>query len=91
MESLVKEVNIRVKGTEKFWDDGASGEAILRIRAAALCDNARFMTFLYNHPGTPSALTPPDPQLPSPRKRARSCAPASLHCNAGLAASLAFS
>jgi hypothetical protein len=23
MESLVKEINLRVKGTEKFWDDGA--------------------------------------------------------------------
>ncbi len=29
MESLVKEINLRVKGTEKFWDDGTSGEAIL--------------------------------------------------------------
>ena len=32
MESLVKEINARVKGTEKFWNDGASGEAILQIR-----------------------------------------------------------
>ena len=36
MESFVKELNHRVKGTEKFWNDGRSGEAILQVRAAAL-------------------------------------------------------
>ena len=35
MESFVKELNQRVKGTEKFWNDGASGAAILQVRAAA--------------------------------------------------------
>jgi len=30
-ESLVKQISKRVKGTEKFWDDGASGEAILTL------------------------------------------------------------
>ncbi len=53
MESLVKEISARVKGTEKFWDDGASGEAILQIRAAALCDDDRLVTFLHNRPGHP--------------------------------------
>lgn len=53
MESLVKEINIRVKGTEKFWNDGASGEAILQIRAAALCDDDRLTKFLANRPGNP--------------------------------------
>lgn len=53
MESLVKEINHRVKGTEKFWDDGASGEAILQIRAAALCDDDRLTTYLQNRPGHP--------------------------------------
>ena len=53
MESLVKEINIRVKGTEKFWNDGASGEAILQIRAAALCDDDRLSEFLSNRPGHP--------------------------------------
>ena len=53
MESLVKEINIRVKGTEKFWNDGASGEAILQIRAAALCDDDRLECFLSNRPGHP--------------------------------------
>jgi len=53
MESLVKEINIRVKGTEKFWNDGPSGEAILEIRAAALCDDDRLSNFLRHRPGHP--------------------------------------
>ena len=53
MESLVKEINHRVKGTEKFWNDGASGEAILQIRAAALCDDDRLQAFLRRRPGHP--------------------------------------
>lgn len=41
MESLIKQVNARVKGTEIFWDEPAGAEAILQIRAAALCDDVR--------------------------------------------------
>jgi hypothetical protein len=38
MESVVKQVNLRVKGTEKFWsEDGA--EAILQLRADLLSDD----------------------------------------------------
>ena len=53
MESLVKEINVRVKGTEKFWNDGPSAEAILQLRAAALCDDDRLSHFLQNRPGHP--------------------------------------
>lgn len=53
MESFVKELNARVKGTEKFWNDGPSGEAVLQIRAAALCDDDRLTAFLQNRPGHP--------------------------------------
>jgi len=53
MESFVKEMNARVKGTEKFWNDGASGEAILQIRAAALCEDDRLSDFLHSRPGHP--------------------------------------
>ena len=53
MESLVKEINTRVKGTEKFWTDGASGEAILQIRAAVLGDDGRLASFLHKRPGSP--------------------------------------
>lgn len=53
MESFVKELNARVKGTEKFWNDGPSGEGILQIRAAALCDDDRLTKFLQSRPGHP--------------------------------------
>jgi hypothetical protein len=53
MESFVKEMNARVKGTEKFWNDGDSGEAILQIRAAALCEDDRLSNFLQSRPGHP--------------------------------------
>lgn len=53
MESFVKEINARVKGTEKFWNDGPSAEGILQIRAAALCDDDRLTKFLENRPGHP--------------------------------------
>jgi len=51
MESLVKEVNWRVKGTEMFWNNPAGAEAILQIRAAALCDDDRLKQHLLNRPG----------------------------------------
>lgn len=38
MASGVKQVNERVKGTEKFWSD-EGGEAILQLRADALSDD----------------------------------------------------
>jgi hypothetical protein len=53
MESLVKEIGYRVKGTEKFWNDGQSAESILQIRAAALCDDDRLAHHLRNRPGNP--------------------------------------
>ena len=46
MESLVKEVNFRVKGTEMFWDDPEGAEAILQVRAAALSDDDRLSKYL---------------------------------------------
>jgi hypothetical protein len=36
VESLIKEINYRVKGTEKFWDNPEGAEAILQLRAAVL-------------------------------------------------------
>jgi len=53
MESLVKEIGYRVKGTEKFWNDGRSAESILQIRAAALCDDNRLENHIRNRPGSP--------------------------------------
>lgn len=52
-ESLVKQVSKRVKGTEMFWNDGQSGEAILQIRAALLCDDDRLAVWLRTRPISP--------------------------------------
>ena len=51
MESLVKEVNYRVKGSEMFWNDPAGAEAILQVRAAALSDDERLAKHLAERPG----------------------------------------
>ena len=54
MESLVKQVNQRTKGTEMFWNDSLKGgEAILQVRAAVLSDDGRLETYLTNRPGHP--------------------------------------
>ena len=51
MESAVKEMNFRIKGTEMFWNNPAGAEAILQIRAASLSDDDRLARFLTNRPG----------------------------------------
>lgn len=52
VESLIKEVNYRVKGTEKFWnEDGA--ESVLAVRAAVLSDDERLAKHLAARPGCP--------------------------------------
>lgn len=53
MESLVKEINYRVKGTEMFWNDPQGAEAILQVRAAALSDDDRLVRHLAKRPGFP--------------------------------------
>lgn len=61
IESLVKEFNYRVKGTEKFWNRNNAAttqsqvdhpvESILQIRAALLSDDARLHKHLTTRPG----------------------------------------
>jgi hypothetical protein len=51
VESLVKEINWRVKGTEKFWNDSAEAEAILQVRAAILSEDDRLEKHIANRPG----------------------------------------
>lgn len=63
MESAVKEVNYRVKGTEKFWNNPSGAEAILRIRAAALSDDRRLPRFLTRRPGSTTLRRPPNTHL----------------------------
>ena len=41
MESTIKQLNRRIKGSEKFWLEGGA-EAILQLRAAQLSDDDRW-------------------------------------------------
>lgn len=68
MESLVKEIGYRVKGTEKFWNDGQSAESILQIRAATISDDERLERHLQNRPGDP--FHPNVKKLPTPNTAA---------------------
>ena len=52
IESLIKEINYRVKGTEKFWNRPQGAEYILQVRAAALCDDDRLSQWILNRPGS---------------------------------------
>ncbi len=60
-ESLVKQISKRVKGTEKFFNDGPPGEAILQLRAAILCDDARLETWIRTRPISPFSPRCRDP------------------------------
>ena len=63
MESLVKEMNYRVKGTEMFWNDPEGAEAILQVRAASLCDDERLAKHLRGRPGCAFTRRPKSPKL----------------------------
>jgi len=41
MESCIKEINHRVKGSEKFWNDPSGARAILSLKAASLSEDSR--------------------------------------------------
>lgn len=69
MESLVKEVNYRVKGTEMFWNDPEGAEAILQVRAAALCDDDRLVQHLRTRPGHPFTRRPTPPIFPAENRK----------------------
>jgi hypothetical protein len=49
VESLVKQFNRRVKGTEKFWNP-SQAETILQLRAAYLCEDDRLTKHLKTRP-----------------------------------------
>ena len=51
MESAVKELNYRVKGTEMFWNNPVGAEAILCLRATTLSDDDRLTRLLKRRPG----------------------------------------
>jgi hypothetical protein len=52
VESLIKEINYRVKGSEKFWNEEGA-ESVLAVRAAVLCDDERLAKHLATRPGSP--------------------------------------
>jgi len=55
IESWVKQLNQRVKGSEKFWNDDANGEAILHLRSAWLGDDDALSQHLGTRPGRAAA------------------------------------
>ena len=58
MESAIKEINFRAKGTEMFWNKPSGAEAILQIRAASLCDDDRLARLLSYRPGCATLRRP---------------------------------
>ncbi len=58
MESLIKQINHRVKGTEMFWNSTNGAEAILQLRAAHLCEDGRLDDYLKTRPGCPYVRRP---------------------------------
>lgn len=53
IESQIKEMNHRVKGTEKFWNDGHQAEAILQVVTAILSDEEQIPNHFQTRPGSP--------------------------------------
>jgi len=55
VESWVKQLNQRVKGSEKFWNDDQNAETMLHLRAAWLGDDEELAQHLRDRPGHPYA------------------------------------
>ena len=53
VESLVGEVNARVKGRDKWWNAPEGAEAILQVRAALLSEDGRLERYFAERPGSP--------------------------------------
>ena len=54
VESFIKQINHRVKGTEQFWNDGGL-EAVLQVRAAYLSQDGRAGKHHEQRPRGPAA------------------------------------
>jgi hypothetical protein len=52
VESLIKQFNRRVKGTEKFWNP-TQAETILQLRSVLLCEDERLTKHMNNRPVEP--------------------------------------
>lgn len=64
VESLVGEVNARVKSKQKHWDRPAGAESILQLRAAVLSQDDRMSRFFAQRPGCPFRKRPTDTNEP---------------------------
>ncbi len=53
VESLVGEINARVKSKQKYWNRPAGGEVILQLRAAVLSEDERLRRYFETRPGSP--------------------------------------
>jgi hypothetical protein len=53
VESLVGEVNARVKSKQKYWNRGVGAEAMLHLRAAVLSEDGRLDRYFKERPGSP--------------------------------------
>jgi hypothetical protein len=53
VESLVGEVNGRVKSKQKYWNRPGGAEAILQVRAAYLSEDGRLHRYFAQRPGNP--------------------------------------
>ena len=53
VESWVKQLNQRVKGSEKFWNADANPEAMLNLRAAWLSNEEELVSRIRDQPGQP--------------------------------------
>lgn len=72
VESLVGEVNARVKSKQKYWGRGAGAEAILQLRAALLSEDGRLDRYLGERPGSPYRRRQKHGQRTAPAKVATS-------------------
>ena len=61
VESWIKQLNQRVKGSDRFWEDGRRGEAILQVRAAWQSEDDSLSNYLQNRPGH-AYSRPPKPK-----------------------------
>ncbi len=53
VESLVGDVNGRVKSKQKYWNRPGGAEAILQVRAAYLSEDGRLQRYFAQRPGSP--------------------------------------
>ena len=63
VESQIKQVNRRMKGTEKFWKPSEKGEAMIQLTSAWLSEDNRLLNYLRNRPGNPFHRSYPNYQL----------------------------